>query len=108
MIPSYVLLAIIYDLFLYKLTHVVYSDLSIVEKTQRSYQLLLLVSVAGLVIPKLLLTIPNDTLRDGIILGSYILLCMTVVIYWNDMTDEWKLFLLGLIFFYMIWLKDKD
>lgn len=107
MIPKYIVLAGVYDLFIYKLTNVIYNDLSFADRTQKTYQLLLILSILGIVIPKMIINIPNQTLRDGIVHGSYIILISTVLLYWNQISDDWKLFLLGMVMAYLVWYKSK-
>lgn len=102
MISYSIIIAIVYVLFLYKLVSVTYNELPVIERTQKTYQLLIILAIIGIIIPKLIDASKYKSSAEGIVLGSTILLPMTIIFYWNHITEDWKVLLLGFLLGYVI------
>lgn len=100
-------LGIIYTIFFQKLGDVIFPNLSYTDKYQKYLIFLLVAGLVGIILAQTIFTynktFKNQIIKHGLIIGGIILLLYPTLTYWNKMTDETKLLVIGIIFGCLLW-----
>lgn len=100
-------LGVIYSLFVQKLCDVIFGDYRYNEKNQKYIMLLFISGVVGIILAKTIFTsnkkFQNKIIKDGLIIGGIILILYTVLSYWDKMTNETKLLIIGVVLGGLFW-----
>jgi hypothetical protein len=100
-------LAIIYCVFILKLTDVMYSDLPYNDRWQKSLVTLFIAGVVGIVIARTIFSqntrTQNKIIRDGLTIGGIILVLYPTLTYWDKMANEGKLVVIGIALGWILW-----
>ena len=109
------LIAIIYNFFVYKLVNVMVSESESAQDV--ALIIIFIIGIITLVLAQTLFqnhpTFKNRPIKYGLTLGSLILIGYTLFVNWNTMTDQTRLIIIGIVFTIIIWIcyyyfKDSD
>ena len=101
----YLVISIIYNLLFHQIGNINDENLSIQQIKDKKFIVLVVGSVVGIVLSKILYEkntrINNDTLSNGLYMGSILMISYAIGDHWYDMNNEIKVFILfvGLIWF---------
>ena len=100
-------LGIIYAIFFQKLGDIMFSNLSHNDKYQKYSMFLIFTGVIGIMLSQIVFNYyniqKNKIIKHGLIIGSIILILYPTLVFWDKMTDEMKLFVIGIALGSLIW-----
>lgn len=93
-------LGIIYSIFIQKFGEMVFTN-------QKYLLFLFLAGVIGIILAQTIFTsnraLKNEIIKQGLIVGGIILILYSILTYWDKMTNETKLIILGIILGFSLW-----
>src|SRR5579871_3499905 len=93
-------LGVIYNLFIYKLSDVLFGETETKEKTQKTLSLLFFAGITALILAQIIFTksekYKNKTIQHGLIIGGLILIIYSTFTNWDKMTNETKLIIMAI------------
>ena len=104
-------LGIIYTIFFQKLGDIMFCNLPYNDKYQKYLTFLFLAGVIGIVLAQTIFTynktFKNQIIKHGLIIGGIILILYPTLTYWDKMTDETKLLVIGIALGGLLWYSYK-
>lgn len=95
-----------YNIFLHNAANIIYKDLPFDEKQSKIILFLIVCGILGIILSEYLLAkkrfFENETVMSGFWYGGIILTVSTIGLNWNIMSDDMKLYLMGIIFICII------
>lgn len=100
-------LGIIYSVFIQKFSDVMFANLPYNDKYQKSSIFLFLAGIIGIVLAQTIFTynrtFKNEIIKEGLVIGGIILILYPTLTYWDKMTNETKLIVIGIAFGALLW-----
>ena len=93
----YIPIAILYNMFFHKLSPIIFSHDSFVDRYNKTIILLFIMGTLAIVLNRLMIP-NNEIVRTGIGLGGLLLIGSGVFNNWNQMKDSIKLLVIGILF----------
>jgi len=94
----YLIISIIYNLLFHQIGNITDENASIQQIKDKKFIVLVVGSVVGIVLSKILFEkntkINNDTLSNGLYMGSILMISYAIGDHWYDMNNEIKIFIL--------------
>ncbi len=106
----YIIIAIFYNLFVHYLTGSLYKNLSYADRHTNSIVFLAVAGIGAIVISKIYIekTDKNKIVSKGLTIGGILLLITSLFANWENITNEYKLYLTGIGFLIIIWYSYKQ
>ena len=106
-ISVYITIAISYNLFVHHLATILYRNMNYKEKFDSTTTFIFIMGIIGIVISKLILK-PEDIYSESVIsmclgLGGILLILTSVIVNWNEMSDDMRLIISTCIFIGLVW-----
>lgn len=104
-------LGITYNFLIQKFADILFADLSVNDRFQKTQVLLIVSGVLGIVLAQTIFTynkrFKNSIVKKGLIIGGIILILYPGFTSWNKINNETKFLLVGVIFGGLLWYSYK-
>ena len=106
----YIVIAIFYNLFIHYLTGSLYKNLPYADRHSNSIVFLAVAGISAIVISKIYIekNDKNKIVSKGLTIGGILLLITSLFANWENITNEYKLYLTGITFLLIIWYSYKQ
>lgn len=100
----YGIISLIYNLLFYQISKINYNNVELENNGDKQFTTLIVGATVGLILSKILYEkntkINNDTLSNGLYIGSILMCIFAIGDHWYDMSNEIKIFIL---FILLVW-----
>jgi hypothetical protein len=97
----YIIIALCYNLFVHQVTSMLYKNYTYEEKYNKSITFIFIAGILGIVIAKLMVT--KYVVNMGLTLGGGLLILTSIIVNWDNMTDDLKLCMSAVGFGAILW-----